>query len=314
MNLAQGIISGDRHSLARAITVVENNAPEGFVLLDELHHRVGRAFRVGITGPPGVGKSSLVDEIAVRLRGQNATVGIVAVDPSSAFTGGALLGDRIRMQKIGLDEGVFIRSMASRGALGGLACTAFEVCDLFDAFGKDYVIVETVGVGQSEVDVARTVDLTLVVLSPESGDSIQAMKSGLMEVADILVVNKADRPGADRLEVELRGALEMGRRHGCDVPQVLKTTATDGQGIETLVVEVHAALKKMEADGSLLKRRRENLEAKLREALRARLEEFFWEDERFTNEFKARIVEVLDGRKSPYRLVDEMAATAFGRK
>ncbi len=203
-------------ALARAVSVVENHRPGFDVLASTLHARLGRARRIGVTGPPGAGKSTLTTQLVRAWREAGLTVGIVAVDPTSPFTGGALLGDRIRMEEIALDPGVFIRSMATRGSLGGLASATRDVCDVLDAFGMDRILIETVGVGQSELDVARTADTTVVVLVPESGDAIQTLKAGVMEIADVFVVNKADRPGADRLRNDLE--LMLGLRPGAAMP------------------------------------------------------------------------------------------------
>ena len=213
-------------ALARAVSIVENHRPGFDRVLAALHGRLGHARRIGLTGPPGAGKSTMTTQLARYYRERGLTVGIIAVDPTSPFTGGALLGDRIRMESVALDPGVFIRSMATRGNLGGLAAATREVCDVLDAFGFDRILVETVGVGQSELDIARTTDTSLVVLVPESGDSIQTLKAGLMEIADVFCVNKSDRPGADRLrnELELMLGLRMGgtmknvpAHHGVDL-------------------------------------------------------------------------------------------------
>src|SRR5262249_5785109 len=204
--------AGRKAALARAVSIIENHRAGFDTLLARLQPRMGRARRIGITGPPGAGKSTLTTLVARAYRDAGLTVGIVAVDPTSSFTGGALLGDRIRMESVALDDGVFIRSMATRGSLGGLAVATRDVTDVLDAFGLDRVIIETVGVGQTELDVSRTADTTMVVLVPESGDSIQTLKAGLMEIADIFVVNKSERPGADRMRTELE--LMIGMRSG----------------------------------------------------------------------------------------------------
>src|SRR3954451_19398964 len=205
------LVAGKTAALARAISVVENTRPGFERLLGEVHRSLGRARRIGVTGPPGAGKSTLVERMVTQYRSAGLKVAVVAVDPTSPFTGGALLGDRIRMESVALDQGVYIRSMASRGSLGGLATTTREVCDLFDAAGFDRILVETVGVGQSELDVGRMADSTVLVLVPESGDGIQTLKSGVMEIADIFVVNKADRTGADKLRQEIEVTLGIRR-------------------------------------------------------------------------------------------------------
>ncbi len=212
-DILEGLKARKPASLARAISLVENGAAGFESMLASLHPHLGRARRVGVTGPPGAGKSTLIERLAALYRGAGLTVGVVAVDPSSPFTGGALLGDRIRMERAALDPGVFIRSMASRGSLGGMATTTGEVADVMDAFGFDRILIETVGVGQSELEVASISDTTLVVLVPESGDGIQVMKAGLMEIADVYAVNKADRPGADRLRQELEVSLGFRTGH-----------------------------------------------------------------------------------------------------
>jgi LAO/AO transport system kinase len=208
--------AGRKAALARAISIVENHRSGFDSLLGTLHPRLGRARRIGLTGPPGAGKSTITTGLTRHYRQQGLTVGIVCVDPTSPFTGGALLGDRIRMEDVALDPGVYIRSLATRGSLGGLSAATREVCDVLDAFGTDRILIETVGVGQSELDVARTADSSLVILVPESGDSIQTLKAGLMEIADVFAVNKADRPGADRLRTEIE--LMLGMRPGAAAP------------------------------------------------------------------------------------------------
>ncbi|MCS6954373.1 MAG: methylmalonyl Co-A mutase-associated GTPase MeaB [Bryobacterales bacterium] len=238
LELAERIRRGDVRALARAATAVENCTPEGRALLAELSPQAGTALVVGVTGPPGSGKSTLVDQMTRWLRQQSKTVGILTVDPSSPLSGGALLGDRIRMQRHHNDPGVFIRSMATRGSLGGLAQATADLATLLGAAGKDVVLIETVGVGQDEVEIARVADLVLLVLVPGLGDDIQAIKAGVMEIADIFVVNKADLPGAERVEAEIRSVLSLKDSPDSRRPPVLRTVATDGTGIEELIQAV----------------------------------------------------------------------------
>lgn len=228
----QQVLDGDFRAIARLITLVENRSREAIPYLREIFPSTGRCFSIGITGAPGAGKSTLVDKLAESYRVSGKKVGIIAVDPTSPFTGGAILGDRIRMQSRCLDPGVFIRSMATRGHIGGLSSTASEVVNVLDAAGFDIVLLETVGVGQGEVEVAKTADATIVLLVPGMGDDIQAMKAGIMEIADIFVINKSDHPGADRTESELRALLSMNssRRDGW-IPGIVRTTASAGEGI-----------------------------------------------------------------------------------
>ncbi len=275
------MLDGDRLALARLITRVENRYADVPAIMRDVHGRTGRGYVLGITGPPGAGKSTLVDRVAARLRAEGAAVGIVAVDPSSPFTGGAVLGDRIRMQTHTLDPEVFIRSMATRGSLGGLARATGDVIRLMDAFGFPWIIIETVGVGQTELDIIRQVDTTVVTLVPESGDSIQAMKSGLMEVADIFAVNKADRPGADALMAELRFSVHLHytsraapRDVDWEVP-VLAAQAANDVGMDELFGAVKRHRAALERGGALEKRRqgrrRAALEALLVEEFRAQV-------------------------------------------
>jgi LAO/AO transport system kinase len=233
--LSDGVRRGDPRALARAITLIENEAADGRALVAAIYAESGRAVVLGVTGPPGAGKSTLVDQLVVHVRGRGLTVGVLAVDPTSAFTGGAILGDRVRMGGHAGDDGVFIRSMATRGELGGLSRAAVDAAVVLDVAGKDVVIIETVGVGQDEIDVAQAVDVTVVVLVPGTGDDVQAIKAGIMEIADVFVVNKADREGADRMVQSIEMNLSLQTYGEQDWrPPVVKTVATSGDGVEDL--------------------------------------------------------------------------------
>jgi LAO/AO transport system kinase len=234
----QDFFNGDTRALARAITLVENRSPERLALLQKLVPHAGQARTIGVTGSPGAGKSSLVDRLAAAYRKESQQVGIVAVDPSSTFTGGAILGDRIRMNALSTDPGIFIRSMATRGYLGGLAAATADVVRVLDAAGRDPVFVETVGVGQAEVDIVKLADISIVVLVPGMGDDVQALKAGIMEIGDIFVINKADRPGVEKMEHALIGQLSLAHREDGWVPPIVKTVATEGTGIDELKTQI----------------------------------------------------------------------------
>ena len=300
------VLAGDRVAMSRAISIVENDSPGARVLLDGLFPKTGRAYRVGITGPPGAGKSTITSRLARHYRTQGRTVGILAVDPTSPFTGGALLGDRIRMSDVELDGGVFIRSMASRGSLGGLSRKVTEAADVLDAAGKDIILLETVGVGQSELDIARAADTTVVVLVPESGDSIQAMKAGLMEIADFFVLNKADRAGADQAVTGIQMILGF-RPIGAWNPAVLKAVASAGEGIVEVALEVEAHRKFLEESGSLRQRRRLRLEDRIAGLVEETVREQLWNEE--TRGFlKAKAEEALGGNVTPYGAAEELVS------
>lgn len=300
----ESLFAGDRVAIARAISAVENERDGARDLLRRIFVRTGRAYRIGITGPPGAGKSSLTNKLARAYRAAGQAVGIIAVDPTSPFTGGALLGDRVRMSDVELDDGVFIRSMASRGSLGGLSKKAVEAADVLDAAGKDIVIMETVGVGQSELDIAGAADTTVVVLVPESGDSIQAMKAGLMEIADFFVLNKSDRAGADQAVMAIQMILHF-REAAPWAPAVLKTVASEGTGIDDVVAEIARHRTHLERSGELQARRRKRLEQRIGELVSDRLRIDFWTAERRAT-LASRLESVLRLDMSPYDLAEEL--------
>jgi LAO/AO transport system kinase len=308
-DLIRRTLSGERVPLARAISHVENESAGSVEILDACFGKTGRAFRIGITGPPGAGKSTLVTRLAQEYRKRGETVAIVAVDPTSPFSGGALLGDRVRMGELSGDEGVFIRSMATRGSMGGLAVHTAQACDVLDAAGFSRILIETVGVGQSELEVAQTADSTAVVLVPESGDAVQAMKAGLMEIGDLFVINKADREGGERAAFAIQSALELRAPGAGWDPPVLLTVASQGTGIAGVVEQFESHLEFLRARGGLDLRRRHRLEQRLNDLLRAQL----WEE--FASRVSARarhaIVDKLAERRlTPHQAVMELAAHA----
>lgn len=309
-DLAARFARGDRRALARALTWVENQRPGFESLLDAAHPAIGDAIRLGFTGPPGAGKSTLTEKYALLRRKQGDTVGILAVDPSSPFTGGALLGDRIRMQELVLDSGVFIRSMASRGRLGGLATTSLEAADLLDAFGFDVVIHETVGVGQTERDIVSAADTTIVVLVPESGDAVQAMKAGLMEIADVFVVNKADRPGAERLERALVATLGLKARHDQGwTPPIVRTVAVDGEGLPALSDAIEAHRAHARKTGALDEKRRQRIAERVRDLVARRLERQVWVESGGEKLLAEAVDRIAAGDATPYSVADEILAS-----
>jgi LAO/AO transport system kinase len=346
--LLAGFDAGHKASLARAVSIVENHRAGFDRLLARMQSKIGHARRIGITGPPGAGKSTLTAELVRAYRELGLTVGVIAVDPTSPFTGGALLGDRIRMESVALDPGVFIRSMATRGSLGGLAAATREVTDVLDAFGIDRILIETVGVGQTELDIARTADTSVVVLVPESGDSIQTLKAGLMEIADIFVVNKADRPGADRLrnELELMIGLRNGAtlrnipaHHGVDLgramtrdeqfamnpgraarhaakeeqpeswtPPVLRTVAAKGEGTAETLAALDRHFGYLESSGTLSERRRERLRERVVDVVEQRVRRRLWHDADTSAWLADQLPALESGATNPFAVADALLA------
>jgi LAO/AO transport system kinase len=310
--LAQRLLDGDRRALARAISLVENEQPEGYAIVREVYPRTGGAAVFGLTGPPGVGKSTLIGALTKARRAQGRTVAVLSIDPSSPFTHGAVLGDRIRLTEHFLDPGVFIRSMANRGALGGLSEAALQTALLLDASGKDDVFLETVGVGQAEVDIIDHADTVVLALMPGSGDSIQALKAGVMEIPDVIVVNKMDHPLIETMVREIRGVLSLApHAKGAWRVPIVKTEATRGEGIDELVEQLDAHRAFIEAEGTLGDRRRRNLRNEVlglaATRLRRRLEEGLEEDEAFAALLDEVVARRLDPASAAAALLEKAA-------
>jgi len=298
--------AGDPRALARAISAIEDRAPESLDLLKALFPFSGKARLVGLTGAPGAGKSTLVDQLARLYRQQGRTLGIIAVDPTSPYTGGAILGDRIRMQSHHADPGIYIRSMATRGFLGGLAGTTADVATVLDASGKDLILIETVGVGQDEVDIVRLADITIVILVPGMGDDVQTIKAGIMEIADIFVINKSDREGAERVEREIRAMQALAARADKWAPPIVKTVATEGTGVADLAAAIAQYEAFLEKNGLLLQKKTENWRQRLVEMLREALLARVLQEQMGDGAVTRYAAEVAEHRRDPYTLVDEI--------
>lgn len=290
----------DKGALARVISLVEDRAAEATALLEKLFPSTGRTLKIGVTGPPGVGKSTLVGGLASRLRRYGPTVGIIAVDPTSSFSGGALLGDRIRMGDIATSDGVFMRSMATRGNLGGLSAATHEAADVMDAYGFEWIFLETVGVGQLELEVADSADITVVVLMPGSGDSVQAMKAGLMEIGDVFVVNKADRQGAELMIDDISMIFELTVKEETDRPPVVKTVATTGEGVGYLLGVIRQMADELRASGTLEARRRVRIANQVSSIVEREMLKDIWENRDLESRVQHVTDEVFQRRATPY--------------
>ena len=290
----------DRAALAKMISLVEDRAPESTAVLDRLYPKTGSALKIGVTGPPGVGKSTLVGCLAAELRKRGNTVGIIAVDPTSAFSGGAILGDRVRMGDIAASDGVFVRSMATRGSMGGLALASHDAAELMDAYGLDWVFLETVGVGQLELDVADSTDITVVVLMPASGDSVQAMKAGLMEIGDIFVVNKGDRQGAELMMDDISMIFELTVSEEAERPPVVKTVATKNEGVGYLLGSIQQIADAFLANGMIAGRRRERIRKRIAAIVEEEMLRGFWERKDLGSRVEHVTDEVLNGHTTPF--------------
>lgn len=305
-SLISKILEGDKKSLSKAISIAENDSGNTNLLLKKIFPHTGNAYRIGITGPPGAGKSSLTNCLAKLMTEKGLKIGIIAVDPTSPFTGGALLGDRVRMNEIGMLKNVFIRSMATRGSLGGLSNSVGDACEILDASGKDFIFIETVGVGQSELDIAKTADSTIVVLVPESGDAIQAMKAGLMEIADIFVLNKSDREGADGIAATIKNIIHL-KPPSVDkwIIKVLKTVASQNSGIEKLLEEILMHKTHLIDSGFINVKRKNIYKNKILDLVNNNLQYNFWDNKRM-NTLEESLEMINARQKDPYTFAEEM--------
>lgn len=308
MELVEQLLEGDRKACAKLITIVENCAPEAEEVLSEIYPHTGKAYIIGVTGPPGVGKSTLVDKITKELRNRGKTVGIIGIDPSSPFTGGAILGDRIRMQDRCTDEGVFIRSMATRGHLGGLARATIDAVKVLDAFGKDFIIIETVGAGQAEVDIVRVADTIIVIMAPGLGDEIQAIKAGILEIADIIAVNKADLPGSDKTMIQLESAMRLNQSEKAWRPPVIKTIAETNTGTAELLSAIEKHEKYLRDTDLFEENRKQRCRSEILEYVNRKLSDYIMKKlER--EEIEKIVEEVVERKIAPNIAANKIFAT-----
>lgn len=309
-NLLKRVLSGDRRAAARIITMIENDEDEKNELMSRIYPYTGKAYIIGITGAPGAGKSSLTDKLVSEIRQAGLSVAIIAIDPTSPFTGGAILGDRIRMQSHSVDPDVFIRSMGTRGSLGGLSRATNEAVKVMDAFKKDIIIIETVGVGQSEFDIMHIANSTLVVLTPGAGDAIQTIKAGIMEIADVFVVNKSDLDGADRVKMEVEAMLDMKKTGGWR-PPVVQTVSLSGVGIQDLWTKILAHKAYLESSGVLLNQRKKRLREEVKEILEYELKKHVWQAVEASGEMDILVEKLYQREVNPYSAAENLIAMHF---
>ena len=304
MNIVEDLLNHSRLALAKGITAVENEYDNAVEIMTKIYPHTGNAYVIGITGPPGAGKSTMTDGIAKEYRKRGKTVGIVAIDPTSPYSGGAILGDRIRMMDLMGDDGIFIRSMATRGSLGGLSQKAGDAVKLMDAFGMDVIIVETVGVGQSEVDIVKTADTTMVVVIPGMGDDIQAIKAGILEIGDLITINKADREGTDKLNIEMEMMLELNPEHVQWRPPINRTIASRGEGIEEVVNSIEEHHKYLVDSGKLAEIRKKRIKSEITDMINVRVNRYIDKNVVRTAAVDETVTKLQSRELDPYSVVD----------